>query len=160
MRLTTMRQTVTVTAILALLAGGLLATEESKTDWTSGEYEGSREQVLELMGYYKAIQLTPEQEGIRQKALASMPAPCCKEFSAATCCCECNLSRSIWGLSKLLITEHEAGPEKVQAAVEAWIAALNPGGYEGRTCTTGSCNLPFKASGCGGMQEHHLIYGD
>ena len=87
-----------------------------------------------------------------------MPAPCCSNFSAATCCCECNLSRSIWGLSKLLITEHKADAEQVRKAVEGWIEALNPSGYEGKTCTTGRCNLPFKDEGCGGMQEDRLMH--
>ncbi len=143
---------------LVLVTGSLLATSKTETDWTAGKYEGSREQVLELMDYYSAIELTPEQEAIRTQALASMPAPCCNNFSAATCCCECNLSRSIWGLSKLLITEHQADAELVRTAVEGWIKALNPTGYEGKTCTTGRCNLPFKEGGCGGMQEHHLAY--
>ena len=146
---------------IALFAGVLSATSETTdvtTDWTRGEYEGTREQVLELMGYYKSIQLSPDQERIRREALSTMPAPCCNNFSAATCCCECNLSRSIWGLSKLLITQHEADAQQVRKAVEAWIAALNPEGYEGQTCTTGRCNLPFKADGCGGMMEHQLIY--
>ncbi len=146
----------------ALCSGLLFAASEGEagdTDWTSGNYEGTREQTLELMGYYKSIELTTEQEGIRLEALSSMPAPCCGNFSAATCCCECNLSRSIWGLSKLLITEHKADATKVREAVEAWIAALNPEGYEGRTCNTGRCNTPFKADGCGGMSEHNLIHG-
>ncbi len=145
---------------LILGAGSLLAAGDTGTDWTTGKYEGTREQVLELMGYYKAIQLTPEQEAIRLEALQDMPAPCCNNFSAATCCCECNLSRSLWGLSKLLITEHKADADKVRTAVEGWIQALNPSGYEGKTCSTGRCNLPFKQGGCGGMMEHRLNYGE
>ena len=148
----------TILGCLALAAGSLLAASETETDWTAGKYEGSREQTLELMGYYSSIQLTPEQEAVRKEALASMPAPCCNNFSAATCCCECNLSRSIWGLSKLLITEHKADAKQVRKAVEGWIEALNPSGYEGKTCTTGRCNLPFKDGGCGGMQEHRLMH--
>lgn len=144
-------------AALALLTGGLAA-DSTETDWTSGSYEGSREQVLELMELYKSIELTPEQETIRRQALDEMPAPCCNNFPAATCCCECNLSRSLWGLSKVLITEHGAGAEEVSKAVTAWIEALNPDGYEGRTCMTGSCNRPFKQGGCGGMNADHLIY--
>ncbi|MEM7350264.1 MAG: hypothetical protein AAF657_05625 [Acidobacteriota bacterium] len=148
--------------VLAVSAGVLWATAQEPaegTDWTSGNYEGTREQTLELMGYYKTIELTAEQEGIRRQALSSMPAPCCNNFSAATCCCECNLSRSIWGLSKLLITRHEADATQVREAVEAWIDALNPSGYAGNTCNTGRCNLPFKKGGCGGMSEHRLIDG-
>ena len=147
---------------VVLSTGVLWAAAQAQTeatDWTSGHYEGTREQTLELMGYYKSIELTPEQEGIRRQALSSMPAPCCNNFSAATCCCECNLSRSIWGLSKLLITRHEADATMVREAVEAWIAALNPSGYAGNTCNTGRCNLPFKDGGCGGMMEHNLIDG-
>ncbi len=148
-----------VLGCLILVAGSLLAAGETGTDWTAGKYEGTREQVLELMGHYRAIQLTPEQEAIHRQALANMPAPCCNNFSAATCCCECNLSRSIWGLSKLLITGHQADAGQVRKAVEAWIEALNPSGYEGKTCSSRRCNLPFKHGGCGGMQEHNLVYG-
>ncbi len=162
--MTKIRRVMTILGCLALATGSLLATgtlsATDETDWTAGEYDGSKEQVLELMGYYRSIELTPEQEAVRRQALASMPAPCCNNFSAATCCCECNLSRSIWGLSKLLITEHQAGAEQVCEAVEGWIKALNPTGYEGKTCSTGRCNLPFKHGGCGGMQEHRLVYGD
>ncbi len=152
-------KTALLLASAALLAGGLLASSETGTgtDWTAGKYEGSREQTLELMDYYAAIELTSEQEAIRQEALADMPAPCCKHFSAATCCCECNLSRSLWGLSKLLITEHGADAAEVRSAVEGWIAAINPEGYEGETCPTGRCGAPFKHDGCGGMQAHHLV---
>ena len=154
---------ISMSLAIGLSAGILWATTQEPaegTDWTSGKYDGTREQVLELMGYYKNIELTAEQEGVRRQALSSMPAPCCNTFSAATCCCECNLSRSIWGLAKLLITEHEADATAVRGAVEGWIAALNPSGYAGNTCNTGRCNLPFKNGGCGGMSEHRLVFGD
>ena len=126
--------------------------------WLAGQFSGSRTEVQALMQHYEAIQLTAEQEKIRRTALQPMPAPCCNNFSAATCCCECNLSRSLWGLSKFLIVEKEADAEQVRAAVEAWVQALNPSGYEGKTCSTGQCNLPFKQGGCGGMNKARLIY--
>ena len=147
---------------LFLVVGGVtLATAEKTTsekDWTKTPYEGTEQDVLDLMAFYRSIELTPEQEQVREAALRDMPAPCCNNFSAATCCCECNLSRSLWGLAKHLIADRGADATQVRSAVESWVAALNPGGYEGRTCTTGQCNLPFKEDGCGGMAETHLIY--
>lgn len=147
---------------LFLIVGGIaLATAEkpaAEKDWTKTPYEGSEQDVLDLMAFYKSIELSPEQEQVREAALRDMPAPCCSNFSAATCCCECNLSRSLWGLAKHLIADRGADAGQVRSAVESWVAALNPEGYEGRTCSTGQCNLPFKEDGCGGMAETHLIY--
>ena len=38
------------------------------------------------------IELTPEQELIKKKALSKIPAPCCSDNSAYTCCCPCNMA--------------------------------------------------------------------
>ena len=116
----------------AFFGTGLFANETS-VDWAAGKYTGSREEVLTLMKFYETLELTPDQEAVRLAALQPLPAACCNNFSAATCCCECNLSRSIWGLSKHLIVEHEADAEQVRTAVEAWIQVLKPDGYEGTT---------------------------
>jgi hypothetical protein len=145
--------------LLAGLGFGLGAwAGEGEVDWSSGKYTGSEEEVLTLMAFYDSIQLTAEQEAVRQEALGPLPAACCNEFSMATCCCECNLSRSIWGLSKHLIAERGADAEQVRGAVQAWVATINPGGYEGKTCMTGQCGKPFKEDGCGGMNKHHLVH--
>ncbi len=151
---------VTVACLTALVVGFGAGAEASKDDgarWLAGEFEGSREEVLKLMAYYESIRLTPEQEQVRRQALGPVPAYCCKDFSAATCCCECNLSRSLWGLSKVLIAEHGAGALAVRAAVKSLIEVLNPSGYQGNTCPTGRCNLPFKEGGCGGMDKNRLM---
>ena len=46
---------------------------------------------------------------------------------------------------------------QVRDAVNALVEVLNPSGYEGNTCTTGRCNLPFKQGGCGGMNKDQLL---
>ena len=143
-------------ALVIVLGAGAEASKEEGDGWLAGEFEGSREEVLKLMGYYDSIALTPEQEQIRKEALGPVPAYCCNNFSAATCCCVCNLSRSLWGLSKYLIVEKSAGALQVREAVNSLVDVLNPSGYEGNTCTTGRCNLPFKEGGCGGMNKNHL----
>ena len=147
--------------LLAGLGAGFQAIAgEEEVDWSSGKYTGSEEEVLTLMAFYDAIELSDEQEAVRMEALGPLPAACCNEFSMATCCCECNLSRSIWGLSKHLIAERGADAMTVRSAVEAWVATINPGGYEGKTCMTGQCGKPFKEDGCGGMNKHHLVHSD
>ena len=147
---------------LAALVIGLGSHADQAKDpgdaWLAGEFKGTEDEVLALMGHYEAIKLTPEQEKIRREALGPVPAACCSNFSMATCCCECNLSRSLWGLSKYLIVEKEADALQVRDAVTKWIAVLNPEGYEGNTCNTGRCNLPFDKDGCGGMNKHRLIH--
>ncbi len=146
-----------LTALVVVLGAGAEAPKDEAAGWLAGEFEGSREEVLKLMGYYESIRLTPEQEQIREQALGPVPAYCCKNFSAATCCCECNLSRSLWGLSKYLIVEQNAGALEVREAVSSLTQVLNPSGYEGNTCPTGRCNLPFKEGGCGGMDKNRLM---
>ena len=153
-------RTVLVLAMALAVFGGVLVAKEASMDWASGEYTGSRDEVLTLMGFYDSIELTAEQEAVRQEALGPLPAACCNEFSMATCCCVCNLSRSIWGLSKHLIAERGASAEVVRKSVEAWVAAINPDGYQGKTCTTGQCGKPFKEGGCGGMNPNHLVHSD
>lgn len=148
----------TLLVLTVLIPTFTLLSAETEPDWASEEFVGSEAEVEALIEHYRTIELTPEQEAIRVAALQDMPAPCCSEFSAATCCCECNLSRSLWGLSKVLIVEHQASAEQVRKAVEAWVAALNPEGYEGKTCSTGSCNRPFKHDGCGGMSDSHVVF--
>lgn len=120
--------------------------------------EGSRAEAVEFMSAYRSIELTQAQEKIRQEALAGLPAACCSNFSMATCCCECNLSRSIWGLSKILIAEKGLGAEEVRESAVAWLQALNPTGYAGDACQTGGCGRSLREGGCGGMDENQLIF--
>jgi len=80
------------------------------------------------------------------------------DFTAATCCCECNLARSIWGLSHFLIAEKGFGLERVRDAVNVWIQAIDPSGFPGDSCFTGGCGRPFEEGGCGGMHRRRLIF--
>jgi hypothetical protein len=120
-------------------------------------FEGSRAEAERFIGYHRSIHLTPEQEATKREALEAIPAPCCSTFSAATCCCECNLTKTIWGLSNFLIVEKGFGVEQVRDAVNAWTQAINPSGFPGDSCFTGGCGRPFEEGGCGGMHESRLI---
>lgn len=115
-----------------------------------------RAQTEELIAYYGSIQLTPAQEEIKAQALSPLPAPCCANFTALTCCCECNLSRSVWGLSHYLIDRgHDA--EQVRASVQQWLEVVNPEGFRGDACFNGGCGRPFAHDGCGGMNADHVV---
>jgi len=121
----------------------------------SGEglaFTDAKAQTEEFIGYYGSIDLDDTQEAIKKAALEPLPAPCCSDNSAYTCCCPCNLSKTIWGLSAYLITEEGANAETVRERVQEWIAFVNPDGFSGNVCTTaGGCPRPFAKNGCGGM---------
>ena len=112
-----------------------------------------KKQTLEYIGYYKSIQLTPEQEKIKTEALKTMPAACCSQFSQATCCCVCNLSRSVWGLTKYLIARKNYNATQVREAAQKWIEFTHPNGYAGDSCPSQRCGQAFHKDGCGGMGE-------
>ncbi len=114
-------------------------------------------QSREFMEWERAVKLTPEQEQIKKAALEAIPAPCCSDNSAYTCCCPCNVSRTIWGLSNYMIARQDADAAAVRAKVEEWVAFVNPAGYSGVTCYTGGCARPFHKDGCGGMDANRLI---
>ena len=76
------------------------------------------EQTRQFMEWERTIRLTPRQEALKKEALGAIPAPCCSDNSAYTCCCPCNLSRTIWGLSNYLITKQgREGEEPIDAGV-------------------------------------------
>ncbi|MDX1631031.1 MAG: hypothetical protein R3234_04180, partial [Thermoanaerobaculia bacterium] len=62
-----------------------------------GRFTGDREETERFLARYRTIELTPEQEKVRFEALDALPAPCCSQFTAATCCCECNMAKATWG---------------------------------------------------------------
>lgn len=115
-------------------------------------------QTYQFIEWYDTIELTPEQDAIKKAALEPLPAPCCSNNTAYTCCCPCNMSRSLWGLTHYLITEHGYNAEQVQAKVKEWIATINPGGFSGDVCGTGGCNRPFEHNGCGGMRKGEVTW--
>ena len=122
------------------------------------EFTNVREQTVEFIRYYETIQLTREQEAIKREALSPIPAACCSNNSAYTCCCVCNLSRTVWGLTAYLITEKKATVEEIQDAVAEWIELVNPAGFSGDACFKGGCMRSFEKNGCGGMQASRLIW--
>ena len=142
--------------VVGFAAGAALADMQAAEDLLA--FTGDRAEAERLIAHYQEIELTPEQEAVRVAALEAIPAACCKEFSAATCCCECNLSRAIWGLSKVLITTLGYDAAQVRAAVTDYYAAVNPDGFPGDSCGTGKCGIPFAQGGCGGMRADQLVF--
>lgn len=55
-----------------------------------------KEQTVEFIDYHYSIKLTEAEEKVMKKALTQIPAPCYSDYTAYTCCCDCNLARSIW----------------------------------------------------------------
>ena len=122
-------------------------------------YSDVKEQTRQFMEWEKTIRLTPQQEARKKEALSAIPAPCCSDNSAYTCCCACNVSRTIWGLTNHLITKQDASPEQIRAKVTEWVGFINPQGYKsGDTCYTAGCPRAFKHDGCGGMSASHVVY--
>lgn len=136
---------------------GAAASPSGATRENSGHhFSDARREAAEFIAYDKSLTLTPEQSKVMNEALSSIPAPCCKEYSIATCCCPCNLAKSSWGLSKLLITRDHATAPQVNAAVREWLQFTNPRGYTGDACSTDGCDRAFDRNGCGGMNGTHV----
>lgn len=115
-------------------------------------FTGERAETERFIAWERDIRLTAEQEAVRVAALTPLPAPCCKQFSAATCCCRCNMAKATWGLAKHMIVAGSSA-EQVRAAVAAYHLAINPEGFSGDVCATGGCGRAFAHDGCGGMGE-------
>jgi hypothetical protein len=120
-------------------------------------FENVATQSRQFIEWYRTIKLTPEQEAVKKAALTTLPAPCCADKSAYTCCCECNVSRTVWGLAHYMIAKQDAGAEQVRAKVREWIAFVNPKGYSGKSCYNGGCARTFRNDGCGGMSAERLV---
>jgi hypothetical protein len=143
----------TLSALLGGAATGLAAASSAAKAPAAPSFKGDRAETERFLAYERSIQLTAEQEAVRVAALSALPAPCCKEFTADTCCCRCNMARATWGLAKHLIVDDGADAERVRTAVAAWHHAINPEGFSGDVCSTGGCGRPFAQNGCGGMGE-------
>ena len=113
-------------------------------------------QAREFIEYNHTINLTPHQEEIKRAALEPMQASCCAGSNAYTCCCPCNLSKTVWGLSNYVIAQHGADAKEVREAVDAWLGYVNPNGSHGDACYKGRCADRLHADGCGGMKEEEL----
>jgi len=140
---------------IGLIAEGTKLSEESGNQV---KFYDVHLQTREFIAYYNSIALTPEQEKIKSEALSAIPAPCCSDYSILTCCCPCNLAKSVWGLSNFLIAKLEFSAKQVKEAVSEWIHFTNKDGYAGNACYMGRCNLPFREDGCGGMDEGRIFY--
>ena len=143
---------------VALYSAGVVAGEGESSDGSAIEFTDVRRQTREFIGYNKSINLTPEQEAVKREALEGLPAPCCKDKTAYTCCCSCNMAQSWWGLSKYLIAEHGYGADEVREAVKDWFEFINPNGFTGDACYTRGCGRPFHRNGCGGMSEERVVF--
>jgi hypothetical protein len=121
------------------------------------EFTDVRAQTAEFMAYYDSIELTAAQKRVFHEALTALPAPCCNDQTAATCCCTCNMARTWWGLSKHLIADRDYDAIETRAAVAEWFTFINPGGFSGSSCYSGGCQRPFRADGCGGMVPAKLV---
>lgn len=122
-----------------------------------------------FLQYYDQYPLTAEQEAVKKEALDALVAPCCDDNPMYTCCCPCNLAKTVWGLSAYLIVEKDYDATAVREAALQWLRfirrdyykareleqqGLNPqtfGVYAGKSCYEGRCDLPFRQGGCGGM---------
>ncbi len=142
----------------------------------------SLENTQQFIDWYNSIALSTEKQTIREDALESLVAPCCDEYPMSTCCCDCNLARSVWGLSAYVIAEKGYEVDQVREAASQWLYFIRPDYYVASalekekinlrrfgfttedTCFAGRCNFPFYSrtlsshlGGCGGMEE--LIRG-
>lgn len=146
-------------ALLMTMGGlGLTACAESDAMASSMDFGDVRSETLKFIDYNSSIQLTPEQEAIKKEALTAIPASCCSDKSAYTCCCPCNMAKTWWGLANHLIVEEGLGAQEVRAAVEEWMEYINPDGFSGDSCYTGGCGRAFNNNGCGGMNEKNVVF--
>ncbi len=141
-----------------LVLFGLLGTSSTVSAAQAIEFEDATRQALEFIGYSDSITLSPDQEAIKKEALTALPAPCCTDNTAYTCCCPCNMARTIWGLSHYLIVEHGYDATQVRDKVIEWVTFINPAGFSGDVCYTGGCGRPFSENGCGGMSKDNLVH--
>jgi hypothetical protein len=153
-----------ITAALAVVAMEMAAAQQKpaktppKAAAAAFKFEPVEPQTRTFIEYYKTIRLTPEQEKVKAAALSPLKAVCCKDFSALTCCCPCNFSKSLWGMTHYLIAQKGYNATQVQETAKAWIAYVNPNGFSGDSCNTGGCNRPFAENGCGGMDDRALVF--
>ncbi|HVR30249.1 MAG TPA: hypothetical protein VMS86_12035, partial [Thermoanaerobaculia bacterium] len=116
-------------------------------------------QTREFLEYERTIQLTPAQQAVFEQALEALPAPCCSDNTALTCCCPCNAARVWWGLAKHLVANLGYDAAATTAKVDEWFRFINPKGWSGDTCySAGGCAKPFRENGCGGMSAGQLAF--
>ncbi len=143
---------------LILITGGFLWSGETPARQAPPKFTDVEKQTKEFIDYNKSIVLTRDQEKIKQEALTSIAAPCCDDFTMATCCCPCNLAKSVWGLSNYLIAKQNYDATRLAQAVKDWIQFTHKHGFAGDACNGGRCAQPFANDGCGGMNENNIVF--
>lgn len=159
-RLQLFRRTWLLVMVVSVAAFAALALDSAAgaIPATRARFFDAPSQTAEFIGYNRSIVLTAEQQKVRDRALSAIPAACCSKFSAATCCCPCNLAKSVWGLSNVMIVRERASVAEVQAAARQWLKFVNGRGFTGDVCdTAGGCGRNFSNNGCGGMDERNLL---
>ncbi|MEM7481060.1 MAG: hypothetical protein AAF481_07775 [Acidobacteriota bacterium] len=154
-------QRIAIVLTLGVLLGAGFALSPFFGDGDPIPFTDVKAQAHRFIEWESSIELTDAQELVKKEALEALPAPCCSDNTAYTCCCPCNMSLSIWGLSNRLIAEHGYNAEQVREKVKSWIATINPDGFSGRVCyTAGGCPKPFAEGGCGGMVRGKVSWGE
>jgi hypothetical protein len=144
--------------LLGVPLGATLALERAASGKSPIRFFDAASQSAEFIGYSRSITLTPAQKKLKDQVLGAIPAPCCKAYPQATCCCPCNLAKTVWGLSNYLIVQQHASAKTLDKAVHDWLAFVNPKGFTGDLCdTAGGCARKFSDNGCGGMDERNLL---
>ncbi len=151
---------VAVLMIVAGLASAATPAAEVPLGTDRSVSRSVRTKAEQYIDYWNAIPLTADQQRVKAEALDAIKAPCCSEYTMATCCCPCNLAKSVWGLSHHLIAKKGYSAPQVKKAALQWLESINPAGFTGNACFTGGCKRPFAKNGCGGMEATRVIVGD
>jgi len=117
--------------------------------------------TAQFVEWFYTIELNESEQALKDNALSVLVAPCC----------ECNLTRSVWGLSAYLIRDRAFVEEGVRQAAFDWLRFVRPDYYiaaalEERgpdpsefglttygSCYRGICEFPVTEGGCAGMTE-------
>ena len=111
-----------------------------------------RQHTAAFHQYERTIKLTPGQQAIYREALEGLPAPCCSDNTALTCCCPCNSARAWWGLAKHLVADLGYDAEETRAKVAEWFTLHQPLRLERHhLLQPHGCGKPFQQGGCAGM---------
>ena len=122
------------------------------------EFTDVKTHTLQFQEYERTIELTAAQQAVYEEALRGLPAPCCSDNTALTCCCPCNSARAWWGLTKHLVANLGYDVAETKAKVDEWFRFINPSGWKGDTCYTAGCGKPFDQGGCGGMSAAQVVF--
>jgi hypothetical protein len=143
---------------LAVLFSFSFGIEGAKQENGKIVFKDVRTDTAKFIEYYKTIKLTPAQEKIKSAALTTIAAPCCSKFSVATCCCPCNMAKTVWGLSNYAIAQKGYNTEQLKELVVEWLQFTNKDKYTGDACFTGGCGRAFRENGCGGMIDSDVVF--